>query len=490
MLLVAAMAGTVSCRTELLDPKPRTDLPAAVVFDTPQRIEQQVNGLYDAVKNGQFLGGRYLIYNDIRAEDFINRQNNSVTGLQTWNHTLVETNNEVNNLWVYAYQAINAANVFLQGLEDNASRFVQPAFPDNFATVRVPQYQAEARFLRGISYYYLLQLYARPYIDGNGSRPGLPLRLQAETDFSNNDLARSTVAETYAQVLADLDFAEQNLPLTASVSRAHRNAAIAFKTRVYLTMGRWNDVITEANKIVSETAPFKATTGVQHQLAPSIRTVFAPPQNTPESIFSLPATALDAPGTQNQLAFYYLPSTRPLPADPTGGGEYSLNPSGIIADPTWKATDERRQFIIPISGANNAVTNYWGKFSTGTPFTDNVPIIRYAEVLLNLAEAQARATGGVDEKSVALLNAVRGRSDATTQFTLADFPDVNAFTAALLKERRIEFLGEGMRSIDLMRLNLPIPAKGTAPAVLPSDPNYVWPIPSSELSANRSMERN
>jgi hypothetical protein len=95
-----------------------------------------------------------------------------VTGLQTWNHTLVETNNEVNNLWVYAYQAINASNVFLKGLDDNASRFVQPAFPDDFASVRVPQYQAEARFLRGISYYYLLQLYARPYIDGNGSRPG------------------------------------------------------------------------------------------------------------------------------------------------------------------------------------------------------------------------------------------------------------------------------------------------------------------------------
>jgi hypothetical protein len=136
------------------------------------------------------------------------------------------------------------------------------------------------------------------------------------------------------------------------------------------------------------------------------------------------------------------------------------------------------------------VTNYWGKFSTGTPYTDNVPIIRYAEVLLNLAEGRARAAGSVDEKSVALLNAVRGRSDPSTQFTLADFPDVNAFTTALLRERRIEFLGEGLRSIDLMRLNLPIPAKGTAPGVLPSDPNYVWPIPSSELSANRSMERN
>jgi hypothetical protein len=489
-MLVAAMAGTVSCRTELLDPKPRTDLPAAVVFDTPQRIEQQVNGLYDAVKNGQFLGGRYLIYNDIRAEDFINRQNNSVTGLQTWNHTLVETNNEVNNLWVYAYQAINASNVFLKGLEDNASRFVQPAFPDDFASVRVPQYQAEARFLRGISYYYLLQLYARPYIDGNGSRPGLPLRLQAETDFSNNDLARSTVAETYAQVLTDLDFAEQNLPLTAPVSRAHRNAAIAFKTRVYLTMGRWNDVVTEANKIVSEAPPFKATTGVQHQLSPSIRTVFAPPQTTPESIFSLPSTALDAPGTQNQLAFYYLPNTRPNPSDPTGGAEYSLNPSGIIADPNWKATDERRQFIIPISAAN------WGGDQLLGQVFDGYALHRqraHHPLRRGAAEPGRRPGPGRGERGREVGGPAQRRTGPLGRHHAVyagGFPDLNAFTSALLQERRIEFLGEGMRSIDLMRLNLPIPAKGTAPGVLPSDPNYVWPIPSSELSANRSMERN
>jgi hypothetical protein len=51
-------------------------------------------------------------------------------------------------------------------------------------------------------------------------------------------------------------------------------------------------------------------------------------------------------------------------------------------------------------------------------------------------------------------------------------------------------MGEGMRSNDLMRLNLTIPGKGTVPAVNPTDPNYVWPIPAVELSANTVIERN
>ncbi len=479
------VGGLFSCQTDLLDPTPRTSYSDKVVFDTPERVLQQVNGVYRAVKNGNFLGGRYYIYNDIRGEEFINRLTNGVTGLQTWNHTLVESTNEVNNLWNAGYAAINQINVFIAGMDANASKFAPPIFPTTFATTAT-QYVAEARFLRAVSYYSLLQLYARPYADGNGSKPGLPLRLLPEQGTANNDLARSTVGEVYTQILADLNFAEQNLPLSYSsaalnVTRAHRNSAIAFKTRVYLTMGRWTDVITEANKIVSAAAPFQAASGVAHRLQASFGSVFAPPQTTTESIFSLPFSALDQPGTQNQLAYYY------LPASSGGNGEYRLNTAagGIAADAGWKATDARKAQFITSGGLQ-----YLGKFPTGTPWTDNAPVIRYSEVLLNLAEALVRSTNTVDAKAVDLLNAVRGRSDATTVFTVAGFASSTALANAILTERRIEFLGEGLRSIDCMRLNVAIPGKATIAAVPPSDPNYVWPIPQGELAVNALMTRN
>lgn len=479
------MGSMFSCQTELLEPINKTNLSDKVVFDNPSRVELQANNLYDFVKSGALLGGRYQVYGDVRADDFLNRTSNGVTGYAVWNHSLTETSiNDVNNLWNAAYAAINQANVFIKGMQDNAGKFTPPTFPADFATVTAPQYIAEARLLRALTYYCMLQLYARPYTDGNGNNPGLPLRLQAETSSENNDLARSSVAEVYTQILADLDFAEANLPSTRgsaplNVTRAHKNTAIALKTRVYLSMGNYASVITQANKIVGQnTPPFSATSGVAHALQATIAGVFAAPQETVESILSFPFSAQDTPGTQNQLAYYF---KAPGGTNP-GNGEYSVNPAGIVANMTdWPATDARRNFVYTFN-----TESFLSKYPSGTPYLDKAPVIRYSEVLLSLAEAIARTTPGVDAKALALLNAVRQRSDATA---LAP-ADNSALISAIILERQIEFLGEGLRNADIMRLGQAIPSKGAVPSVAFTALEYIWPIPSGELSANALMTRN
>lgn len=485
--LALALCGTmVSCNSDLLNPVPETLFSDQVVFNTPARVLLQVNGLYSSMKNGSFLGGRYQVYGDIRADDFLNRTNNGVTGLGVWNHTLTETSqNDVINLWNNAYASINQINVFLQGLEANTASYVAPTFPADFTTTAA-QYQGEARFLRALAYYSLLQYYARPYADGNGSKPGLPLRLLGEKGSDNNHLARSTVAEVYAQILEDLNYAESNLPLTYAasdlrVTRAHKNAAIALKSRVYLSMGNYASVVTEASKIAGQTvAPFSATSGIAHALTPSVKDVFSVPQETSENIFSFAFSAQNAPGTQNPVAFYYMPNSR------GGGGEYGLNKAGIIADTqAFGEDDDRRDFII-----TDATDTYWAKYSSGAPFLDKAPVIRYAEVLLNLAEAKVRTTNSVNADAIALLNAVRGRSNPTGIYEAADFANAQALVDAILVERRIEFLGEGLRNNDLMRLLHAIPAKGAVANVAPSSINYIWPIPNSELQVNNLMTRN
>ncbi|ALW85512.1 hypothetical protein AUC43_10660 [Hymenobacter sedentarius] len=481
--------GTFACQPDKLNPKPEILFSDKVVFSSPARIELQANNMYAYVKSGTFLGGRFQIYNDIRANDFINLRSNGVTGTGVWNHTLTETSqNDVINTWGAAYQAINQINVFLDGLDANASKFVAPVFPADYAN-KANNYRGEGRLLRALCYYSLLQLYARPYVDGNGSKPGLPLRLKGEVDDKNNDLARSSVGEVYTQILADLDFAEKNLPLNngsapLNVTRAHRNTAIALKTRVYLSMAKYDDVIREANKLVPATGPFVAPTGVPNALNASVAAVFAVPQETTESILSFPFTSQDQPGTQNQLAFYYLPQGG------GGNGEYSLNsgPGGILSNPAWAAADARRTNFVLVSGTES----YLKKYPTGAPnpYTDKAPVMRYAEVMLNLAEARARTTPGVDPQALLLLNAVRGRSNPAGVYTAAGLSSATGLIDAILLERRIEFLGEGIRNIDLMRLNATIPGKGSVSAVAPSDLLYVWPIPFTELATNKLMTRN
>lgn len=491
LALAAASAlalGTSSCQTDLLTPVPNTQFSDQVVFSTPARIALQVNALYSYVKTGNFLGGRYQVYGDIQLNDFINRTSNAVTGLSVWNHTETETSqNDVINCWSYAYGAINQVNVFLAGLDANASSFVAPTFPTTFGTT-ANQYRGEARLLRALCYYSLLQLYAQPYTNSAGTKPGLPLRLLAEKSPTNSALARSSVGDVYTQILADLNFAEDNLPTSYSdaftnTTRAHRNTAIALKTRVYLSMGNYDMVMKEAAKMVPAAAPYAATSGVANALNSSIVAVFAAPQTTPESILSFPFTTQDAAGTQNALGYYYLPSA-------LGGnnGEYGLNTGsgGILSDPGFSTTDLRRTSFVATVGSESFLTKY--KTGSTAAFTDNAPVIRYAEVMLNLAEARVRSSNAVDAQALALLNAVRARSNPAGVYT--GFTSVSDMLTAILLERRIEFLGEGVRYFDIMRTLATIPGKASIREVPSNDPLYIWPIPLTEIANNSKMTRN
>ena len=469
-----------SCKDDLLNPAPNNVFTDVSVFKSAERVKQLVQGLYDNVKSGQYYGGRFMVYHDIRGEEFLNETTNTVTGFSTWNHTIISNTNEVTNLWSSIYYAINSCNIVISGLENKDNRAVL-----NNETL-VNNYIAEARFIRALCYQSLLSIYCRPFADGNGSKLGVPLRLLAEIGIKNNDLARSTVAEVYTQILTDLNFAEQNLPANyasayLNTTRAHKNTAIALKTRAYMAMGRYADVITEANKIVSTAAPFKATTGVAHQFQADVVAVFSTPYTTTESIFSMPMTELDLPGTQNGLGSYYNPG-------PKGIGDFSLNLKGITGDSTnFKAGDNRRKFIT-INASNKKP--YLTKFPSGPQHLDYAPVIRYAEVMLNLAEAVVRTEGVGSTRGLAILNAVRNRSDATTTFKAADFADAPAFINTILRERRIELLGEGFRSFDLMRLLQEIPGKSNVGAVKTTQAEYIWPIPQTELSVNKACVQN
>ena len=481
----------ISCKKEYLTAVPLTTVSDATAFDTPERILGNVRGMYLSAKNGAFYAGRFIVFGDIRGEDFINETGNPVTGSDVWALNVPGTSTtSVINIWARAYFTINLCNITIEGVTAKGPALIGTPLSNN--------YLGEARYIRALCYYSLLQFYARPFADGAGNKPGLPLRLTAIKGSGFSDLARSTVAQVYTQILADLNFAETNLPLVytattnpitsadeLNTTRAHRNTAIALKTRVYLSMQDYPNVILEANKIVSAgtSPPFTATTGVPHALQSNIATVFSA-YNTTESIHSFPMSGAvgDNPGVQSQLGFYFVRNlTNP------GSAEYSLNPLGIISDPAFSAAsnDARKNLIF-----TNVLTGkkFVNKYSLPSPFLDYAPVIRYSEVLLNLAEALARTNAATaDPRGLALVNFVRKRSDPSV--TIASATQAQLI-AAILLERRIEFLGEGLRNNDLMRLLQTIPSKGAVPAKAPSDQGYIWPISATELSLNKLMTDN
>lgn len=494
ILLIIFLTLTVitSCNKEYLDPIPKTSISDLVAFDTRDRVMQQVTGLYVPFKSGQYLGGRYQVYNDIRGGDFLNLRENGVTGYETWKINTAESTNEVINLWTQVYFAINRINVFLEGLEANKAKIV-PALitQDEFNS-----FKGEALALRGMAYFHLTVIYARPYNQAKtraNTIPGMVLRLTAQKSSADNAKERATVEETFAQIVKDLTDAEGLLSGTITtnavtrVTRMNKNTVNALLTRVYLHMDNWAGVISAGNKIVSGGAPFTGPGGTP-ALASTFESIFRTPYTTAEAIFSIPNNSTELPGTQNQLGHYFSGRAN------TGNLEYPIYTAGPLWSNTtaFPATDARRVLTTTAEYPTGSGTFYRfiDKY-TLFPHTDWSPVIRYAEVLLNVAEAEARSTNSVSARAVDLLNAVYKRSNPTAAgYTQADFPSVAAFVNRLVLERNMEFLGEGIRNMDLMRLVLPLPAKTGVDAFPPSSVFYIWPIPNNERNTNELCKQN
>jgi len=455
-------------REQGLYPESSTSISDKAIFDTPQRIEGLVNGIYKSFKGASLYGGRYLMYQDFRGEDFINITANSYTVFESWNNSYSSGSNDINSLWSNAYTTINNANILIEGLATKK---------EVVGEEKAKAYIAEAKLLRAASYFSLVTVFAQPYNKDKGASLGLPLRLQAELDTRNNDLKRSKVSEIYTQIIQDLDDAEKDLPdnyssANLNTTRAHKNTARAIKTRVFLAQNNWEEVVKEAVKIAPQTkAPFSATQGVKNELQPDILTLFGPNYTTTESILSMPFSTVDSYSGQTAIAYVYF-----------GNKEYYTNPAGILGDAIWKTDDRRRQLLLPSGGKQ-----YLKKFAKISPYIDYIPVIRYAEVLLNYAEAAAQT--GQLQLATELIKAVHRRSDATFDISASQAADKQTLLNIIAKERRIELLGEGFRGFDLLRHLQPLPAKGDASIQTPEVPvsaqNYIFPAPNTELATNK-----
>jgi hypothetical protein len=494
---------TNGCTEEnILDLSPINNISLDASFSTPSLIASTMNGMYNAASIGQynsttFNGGRGYIWGSAFVQQGDNRGEDVVNTATFYQLTYTATYDPTtaNNVyyWVDGYRLINRANLVIEG--------VTKAVQGGIITKEVgDDYIGQAKFLRGITHFEMVNFFARPYNHtANASHDGIPYRVngvdtQGEID-TDIKVGRSTVGEVYQKVLEDLNEAE-SLITNTTLTKASKNSAIAFKTRVYLHMRNWAKVIEEGAKLNGK-----------YSLEASPGTPFASPYNNKESIFSMLHSEVINPGVNAALASQY--NRRQL---------VCISPI-IWRDPEWLADDKRRYdndadpaaMVFTVSGRK-----YTKKYKDAVNYTDAAPVIRYAEVVLNMAEAYARTGDNIN--GLKLLNSVRDRAltnPATQSFT--SFADSKALVGAILKERRIEFLMEGRRWSDIHRLQnddlFPIdgiPAKvanGNPPATaftlgtpytgpygvnaIPASSNKViWPIPQIELDANPTLKQS
>lgn len=499
-----------SCESTVLDLTPGNSFSDVTAYSTPERCELAVLGAYDAAQCGYYedaddwtrgypFGAASIIQGEMRGEDM-----NLTAVFYDYTYSATYTTSTGNNksMWETSFEAINRYNVVMEGIEDAASRGV-------ISNELKEQYVGECLFLRALTYHNLMIHFALPYgVEGNNDY-GMPLYLTAVTDPSEVEaqlkIGRSTVEDTYKQILKDLNDAETYLPDAISsdkIGRASKGAAIALKTRVYLHMRDWTNVVTEAKKLE----------GGRFDLEADPATPFTSYANNVESIFSIPNSSSDNASVNGAMAA--MMSAR------TGGRAMCTSSPTLYNSTYWKADDKRRKLLYY---RESDKYYFCDKYQNPQTNEEYAPIIRYAEVLLNEAEALARDNSNPENKgkAVAKLNEVRNRSlaDPSTQaYKEEDFSDTKALVEAILWERRIEFHGEGRRWEDIHRLaaddlcpSAGIPAKidynktkgqgvfvigGEVNAgwygkeLIPyTDKRFLWPIPINDLVRNPTLAK-
>lgn len=454
-ILLAGVALS-SCSSSFLDQEPPLYIEPGDIYNNADRLEATVLGLYGSLKNSgssSFMGGKTYLVFDNRSEDIVNTDPNLVTMANTYLFNVGQTDAENTMTWSMAYAAINRVNTFLEELE-GAKEVVGEKFE---------QYKAEAKFVRAMSYYYLNNLYATPYVI-NPEAKSVPLRLKAEKDGENNGLKRSTVKEVYEQILADLENVNALPVKTAAneetVTRATQAAAHMLKMRVYMSMNNWAEAV-KVGKLVSG-----------YELTPKFSDLFKAPYYTDETIFSLPMKETNRPNTQQGLAEYYYAKNTILWVDME---------NGIMSKPNYNVAEDAR---VQMKNEKNQLM----KFTDAAQKLDWAPIFRYAETLLNLAECYVNLGGAENEAQArAYLKQVRFRSlpEANNHLEI-DHLSGEELKLAVYNERRLEFIGEAMRGIDVLRRGANFERKVP---VTPQSNGYIWPIPQSEELMNPDLNK-
>ncbi|MDH7463197.1 RagB/SusD family nutrient uptake outer membrane protein [Chitinophagaceae bacterium 26-R-25] len=429
--------------------------------------------------------------------------------------------------WNMDYTGVSRANYFLSQLAANPS-FTQDIYK---------RLSAEAKFLRAYFYHDLVTYWG-----------DVPLILTV-SDISAKP-AKDDKAKVIAQVLKDLNEAIPGLPTSYSgsnVGRVTKGAALALKARVLLFNKQWAEAAATAKTCMDLNAYslypnyfnlFKQDYKDNVTNTEAIFQVFYTPSTNPSTANNLIDWPQSYQPTLQLVNDYYMANGYPItdtrshydPNNPFIGRDPRFaasiwypgshfkyapwNADHIFGNATelWSTGFKCRKFINEsISAANEA---------TGQAM--NKVFIRYAEVLLTYAEAQNEAVGP-DASVYSIIDAIRTRAGMTTLSVAMPGLSQSGMRNEIRHERRIELAFEGLRWNDIQRWQIgpqtivdakgldknyldykqyPGDGNGVVPGVweyrpitvdtrmFNPDKDYLWPIPQTELDANKNMMQN
>lgn len=517
LIIFYSFLAVIFCSCEdFLDRQPLTDYSDAALWTSEKDASSALNGCYRSWESGP-----WVFYIDCGSDNAFSPY--SSEGYQMYgNMSLLTPANVGNHKWNFA--TIQKCNWFLASIDKT---------PINEDLIK--RMKAEARFLRAYKYFVMSQLYG-----------DVPLMTTLVSSEEANTITRNSKADIVKFVLDELTAITTDLPDSYSVSdkgRITKGAAWALKARVELFNQKYTDCVTSCNNVLNKYTLFADYSNlfrIQNEYNSEIILDIGYLEND----VSLTSLGVMAPHVTNNGWYSIDPTQSLVDAYEMNNGKTIDDPSsGYDPEDPYKNRDPRllATIIVPGSlyegiyfnplenwtgnGDYYARNNYTGfcvkKYTSNLKdFKDmwnvglNIPLIRYAEVLLTYAEAKIELNQ-IDISVYDAINKVRLRAgmpavDQTVYSTQTKMREL------IRRERRVELAMEGLRWYDIQRWRIgkqvmdgplygsrlgtvdPLTGKLTftsgqikvATRTFDESKNYLWPIPQAQMDIDKNLTQN
>ncbi|WP_158799793.1 RagB/SusD family nutrient uptake outer membrane protein [Pedobacter sp. L105] len=447
LFILMIATSNYSCKKFLEVGPPKDQATSTELFSNDASATSAITGVYSRmVTSGAFSGNQNSISAlcGLSADDF-NSYNSS---LALFDNNDIPTTNFVLQtfLWQEPYAYIYTSNAVLKGLKTATG----------VSASTNKQLQGEAKFIRAFCYFYLVNLFG-----------DVPLNLSS--DYTISELTpRSSTAEIYNQIIADLTDAENLLSenyITSERVRPNKWTAEALLSRVYLYTGKWDLAIQAATDVINQTSTYA--------LVDNLNGVFL--KNSTEAIWQLLPTA----GRNTREGTLFILTSTPI--------FVSLSPSFVSQ---FAPNDNRKtQWINQFT---NSTGTYYYPYKYKVRTTINGSIVEYSMVIrlaeLYLIRAEAQTELGQSNLALNDINIIRKRAGLITP--LLNLNSEECLTE-IEKQRHLELFSEwGHRWLDLKRTNRASAVLSLLKGSSWKETDALYPIPEVDISRNPKITQN
>lgn len=447
LIFLVTMIATcaISC-SKFLDRDPLGQTTQDKFFNSETNANAAVLGMYRTMMNSYSFGQSIIVVPEFSAVHV--RHSASFPEYQNFSeHKIQAINPWIANMWQAVYTTINAANQVIEEVPKMTETMISEEKKNIFV--------GEAKFIRALHYFFLVRAFNKA-----------PLKLSYTKEGDNIDIAESDKATLYTQIVKDLTDAIAGLPKDnpnsgdAAKGRASYWAAKALLAKVYL----YQASITNDYKKAADMASEVLTAG-SFSLVTDYSTIWTT-QNTNEAIFEI---QFDDQAT-NPLAAV---------ANDNPSVLFFARDSAILD--IYAEQDKRRDFTVKKGSGNNY---FMGKFPNFSPASQNVTVIRLAEIYLIHAEAKARVDNTVSTTAYNSLKAVQTRAGVSVPIDA--YGNLEKFISAVQEEKEKELMFEGETWFDFSRTKLALKKYENL-----KDENFLlYPIPSAQISLGTGLTQN